>query len=97
LEKLDRIPINNSATYGGAKSKSDRKNRRVSMVDIAMCARRDCGRKHTCYRYLAFPDEYQTYLLIDTPIIEDCEYYWRCRNPYELRTMNKLNNSDEED
>ena len=67
------------------------------MVDIAMCARRDCPDKHTCYRYLAFPDEYQTYLIIDTPIIENCEYYWRCRNPYELRTMNKLNNSDEED
>ena len=67
------------------------------MVDIAMCNRRDCERKHTCYRYLAFPDEMQTYLIIDKPIIDDCEYYWRCRNPKELREMNKLNNSDEED
>ena len=67
------------------------------MVDIAMCNRRDCERKYTCYRYLAFPDEFQTYLIIDKPIIDDCEYYWRCRNPKELREMNKLNNSDEED
>ena len=65
------------------------------MVDIAMCARRDCSRKSTCYRYLAFPDEYQTYLVIDTPDTEGCEYYWRCRNPKELREMNKLNNMEE--
>lgn len=67
------------------------------MVDIAMCARRDCPNKRTCYRYLAFPDEYQTFIMIDKPIIDDCEYYWKCRNPKELRIMNKLNNSDEED
>ena len=65
------------------------------MVDIAMCNRRDCERKNTCYRYLAFPDEYQTYLVIDTPDTEGCGYYWRCRNPKELRQMNKLNNMEE--
>ena len=65
------------------------------MVDIAMCSRRDCPKKTTCYRYLAFPEEYQTFLLIETPVIKECEYYWRCRNPYELRIMNKLNNMEE--
>lgn len=67
------------------------------MVDIAMCNRRDCERKHTCYRYLAFPDEFQTFIILTKPDISNCEYYWRCRNPKELREMNKLNNSDEED
>ena len=67
------------------------------MVDIAMCSRRDCPNKNTCYRYLAFPDEYQTYLIIDTPIIDNCEHYWRCRNPKELREMNKLNGMKGED
>ena len=67
------------------------------MVDIAMCNRRDCEHKHTCYRYLAFPDEFQTFIILTEPDISNCEYYWRCRNPKELREMNKLNNSDEED
>lgn len=65
------------------------------MVDIAMCNRRDCSRKNTCYRYLAFPDELQTYLIITEPEVSNCEYYWRCRNPKELKEMNKLNNMEE--
>lgn len=64
------------------------------MVDIAMCNRRDCEDKNTCFRYLAFPDEYQTYLMLDiqNPNKERCSHYWRCRNPRELKEMNKLNN-----
>ena len=61
------------------------------MVDIAMCNRRDCSHKHTCFRYLAFPSEMQTYLDIREPEIKECEYYWKCRSPKELQTMNKLN------
>ena len=61
------------------------------MVDIAMCSRRDCKDKNTCFRYLAFPSEMQTYLDIREPEIKECEYYWRCRSPKELQTMNKLN------
>ena len=62
------------------------------MVDIAMCNRRDCPQKDTCFRYLAFPDEMQSYIVIDKPILDgDCEYYWRCRNKKELKLMNKWN------
>lgn len=63
------------------------------MVDIAMCSRRDCKDKQTCFRYLAFPDEYQSYIVIDIkePDKSSCENYWRCRNPKELAQMNKLN------
>lgn len=62
------------------------------MVDIAMCRRKDCPMKNTCFRYLAFPDERQTYLLIEKPILdEECEYYWRCRDKKELQLMNKWN------
>lgn len=63
------------------------------MVDIAMCSRRDCKDKQTCFRYLAFPDEYQSYIMIDIeePDKSNCEHYWRCRNPKELAQMNKLN------
>lgn len=62
------------------------------MADISMCNRRDCGKKNTCFRYLAFPDEYQSYIMIDKIDIEDgCDMYWRCRNSKELAIMNKLN------
>jgi hypothetical protein len=63
------------------------------VVDIAMCNRRDCENKNTCFRYLAFPDEYQTYLIIElqSPNKDNCSYYWKCRNPKELRELNKLN------
>lgn len=63
------------------------------MVDISMCDRRDCEDKNTCFRYLAFPDEYQSYLTVDIqePNKRNCEMYWRCRNPKELAAMNRMN------
>lgn len=63
------------------------------MVDIAMCNRRDCKDKNTCFRYLAFPSEYQTYIILDIlePDKDVCSHYWRCRNSQELQQMNKLN------
>jgi hypothetical protein len=61
------------------------------MVDIAMCNGRDCKKKETCYRYLAFPAEYQTFLVIPETDTSKCEHFWRCRNPKELREMNILN------
>lgn len=63
------------------------------MVDISMCSRRDCKDKQTCFRYLAMPDEYQSYVMVDIqePSKDNCELYWRCRNPKELAMMNKYN------
>jgi len=63
------------------------------MVDISMCTGRGCNDKNTCFRYLAFPDEYQSYIMIDTRDMdrEKCEMYWRCRNAKELAMMNRLN------
>ena len=64
------------------------------MVDIAMCSRRDCPDRNTCYRYLAEADEdYQSYIVVDKPIIShgECEMYWRCRNMAELKEFNRLN------
>ena len=63
------------------------------MVDICKCSRRDCGKKHTCFRYLADSDDYgQSYLVIDKVDVEDgCENYWRCRDAKELAYMNKVN------
>lgn len=63
------------------------------MVDIAMCKRRDCPDKGTCFRYLAMEGEYQTYMILDSPTIskDTCDHYWQCRNAKELKQMNRLN------
>lgn len=67
------------------------------MVDISMCDRKDCKRKETCYRYLAFPGRLQSYLMLGDYDISNCEYYWRCRNARELREMNILNNAKDDE
>ena len=63
------------------------------MVDIAVCDRRDCPKKDTCFRYLAERDEYRQSKLdinsLSPP--KNCEYYSRCRNMAELHYMNKVN------
>jgi len=62
------------------------------MVDISMCNRRDCAKKNTCFRYLAFPDEYQSYIMInDIDLSKGCDRYWRCKDAKELAYMNKVN------
>lgn len=63
------------------------------MVDIAKCSRKDCGKRLSCFRYLADSDEYgQTYLIIDDMDVEDgCKNYWQVKNSKELKMFNKLN------
>ena len=61
------------------------------MVDIAKCSRKDCGKRLSCFRYLADSDEYgQTYLIIDNMDVEDgCKNYWQVKNSKELKMYNK--------
>ena len=63
------------------------------MVDIAKCSRKDCGKRLSCFRYLAVSDEYgHTYLIIDDMDVEDgCKNYWQVKNSKELKMYNKLN------
>ena len=63
------------------------------MVDIAKCSRKDCGKRLSCFRYLADSDEYgQTYLIIDDMDVDDgCKNYWQVKNSKELKMYNKLN------
>ena len=63
------------------------------MVDIAKCSRKDCGKRLSCFRYLADSDECgQTYLIIDDMDVEDgCKNYWQVKNSKELKMYNKLN------
>ena len=63
------------------------------MVDIAKCNRKDCGKRLSCFRYLADSDEYgQTYLAIDDMDVEEgCKNYWQVKNSKELKMYNKLN------
>lgn len=62
------------------------------MVDIAMCRRRDCPRRLSCFRYLAEPEPHcQSYIVVDKDVEDRCEMYWRCRNGKELAYMNRVN------
>lgn len=63
------------------------------MVDIAMCKRRDCPDRKTCFRYLAMEGEMQSYIMFNSPTIskDTCDHYWQCRNAKELAYMNRLN------
>ena len=63
------------------------------MVDICKCDRRDCGKKSTCFRYLADSYDYgQSFLVVDRVDVENgCDDYWQCRTARELELMNKLN------
>jgi hypothetical protein len=47
------------------------------MADITMCSGKDCPKKHTCHRYLAKADRYQSFF-VNPPIKEsgECEHYW---------------------
>ena len=46
------------------------------MVDIAVCDRRDCPKKDTCFRYLAERDEYrQSKLDINSFLDDDKDVY----------------------
>jgi hypothetical protein len=63
------------------------------VVDIAMCNRKDCKKRLTCFRYLADSDEFgQTYLVVDKTILDNgCDNYWKCSSPKELFVMNRMN------
>ena len=50
------------------------------MPDIAMCAHNGCPKQKKCYRYMAKPDEQQSYFDPNPPIPEKgafyCEFFW---------------------
>lgn len=54
------------------------------MPDICMCQNEKCGKKKTCYRYMAIPDRYwQSYFYPDE---NNCEHYWKISR----KTSNEL-------
>lgn len=63
------------------------------MVDIAKCNRRDCGKRKSCFRYIADSDDFgQSYILIDDIDVENgCDHYWKVKDKYELAYLNKVN------
>ena len=47
------------------------------MPDIAMCGDDNCPSRLTCWRFIAPPDSYQSYMLFDRPEDgERCADYW---------------------
>jgi hypothetical protein len=46
------------------------------MPDISMCSNGEtCDLRSSCYRYLAEPSRFQSYMASPNPG-SDCEYYW---------------------
>lgn len=52
------------------------------MPDITMCRGDLCGRRETCYRFNATPNEFRQSYFVKVPLKEsgDCEYYWEKRS-----------------
>ena len=61
------------------------------MVDIAMCRRQDCGKRLSCFRYLADAEDYYQSYITPPKCGDDCEMYWRVRDGKELQYMNRVN------
>lgn len=61
------------------------------MVDIAKCNNKNCAIRYSCFRFLATPSEYQSYLLIDKEVetLEACASYWPCKTQEELNKLNR--------
>lgn len=57
-----------------------------------MCNNHMCPKCDTCYRYVATPDIYQSYFILDEGFkqqaIKDCDYYW------EIHNANKIQKDD---
>lgn len=50
------------------------------MPDITMCLNEKCNSKEKCYRFLAEPDEYQSYSLFENSFDGDkCVMFWEVR------------------
>ena len=69
------------------------------MPDITMCIGRDCVKKHTCYRFTAFPNEHWQSYFVGVPYKgEGCTYYWKMEeHDYEDRSRYRNNFESQED
>ena len=59
------------------------------MTDISKCCGEGCKLRDTCFRYLAEPSEYQSYLTIAPSSDTECVMYWKCE-PDNLSILNKM-------
>ena len=51
------------------------------MPDISMCINPNCSLSSHCYRFMATPDQWQSFLILDQTVKteEDCEHFWRMK------------------
>lgn len=48
------------------------------MPDITMCLNENCLSRKNCYRFMAIPDDYQSYSLFENSFNKDkCKYFWK--------------------
>lgn len=46
------------------------------MADISMCKDNTCPSRKTCFRFIAKPSEYQSYMKFDRKEKAKCNSYW---------------------
>lgn len=58
------------------------------MPDISMCSNEACERKKDCYRYVAIPSSWQSYMQFDE---KDCQHFMHIWNrPINLSNLQEL-------
>lgn len=59
------------------------------MPDMTMCNGHGCKLKESCYRYRAFPSDWQQYF-VESPIVDGhCDDYWPI-SKNRVREMNAI-------
>ena len=66
------------------------------MVDISMCAEKACPKAKICYRFIAKPSEWQSYLTPNKTGGE-CELFIMAKSKSEIRRLDILCSGGEKD
>lgn len=66
------------------------------MPDITMCEGGKCPQKERCYRYTAFPNEYQQSYFVSPPYqMDGCPYFWKMEeHDYERSVADRTGHRD---
>ena len=53
-----------------------------------MCSNIKCRKRYDCYRYMAEPNSWQSYLVIEDP--DNCKHFWKVDRSVRTRSMEEI-------
>lgn len=67
------------------------------MPDISMCKFEECGKKQTCYRYIAKPSEYRQSYFMGMPPHTDgtCDFYWEAVSKSQMKRLDIMTDDND--